>query len=130
MDLMIKMPLSQIFLVIFPYVRKPTALIELRRRAELMRILMLALARIKAVQICRYPVANLVIHMHSYLLLIGVTVIKLEHPSNKVQVYLQNSTRKQTSKNVHECPHIPSTALDHCSHLCHDPSLRLVSTFI
>ena len=113
MDPVLKMPSSQIFPVIFPFpsARKQTALIVLRRRTELIRILIPALARNKAAQIRRNAVANLGIRLDSYLLLIGVTVIKLGHLSDKVQVCLQNRTRKQVNKNVHECPHIPSTAL-------------------
>ena len=48
MDPVLKMPSSQIFLVIFPYVRKHTAVIALQRRTELITVLMLTSARNKA----------------------------------------------------------------------------------
>jgi hypothetical protein len=80
---------------------------------------MLDLARNKAAQISSNPVANLLISMASvYIVLIGLTY------------QIRTSTCKQVNKNVHECPHIPSTALVHCSHLGCDPSSRLVHTFI
>jgi len=86
MDPVLKMPSSQIFLVVFPYVGQHTAVIALQRRAELIRMLMLASARNTAALTQKIPIANMGIHMDSYLV-----HIKLEHPWNKVQVYLQNT---------------------------------------
>ena len=101
-----------------------------RFNGEMIIYLMAALGGIKRHRYVEMsPVAKL---GHPYGLLFRAYqshhLIKLEYPSIKFQVYLQNSTRKHLNRNVHKCPHNPYTAVKFY-YLGFWASSRLVNTF-